>query len=118
VVRENGHTYLVARVSSETLDSLATFETSRADLEEGGGDEPSPSGNSPLNIDAEQDTADDEPEPDLEPDHDNEPELRVGRTHLASPPCPPGSRPARYRCRGPGVSVARCPVAEGRNLLH
>ena len=32
VVRENGHTYLVARVSSETLDSLATFETSRADL--------------------------------------------------------------------------------------
>ena len=33
VVRENGHTYLVARVSSATLDSLATFETSRADLE-------------------------------------------------------------------------------------
>ena len=33
VVRENGHVYLVARVSSATLDSLATFETSRADLE-------------------------------------------------------------------------------------
>jgi hypothetical protein len=40
VVRENGHVYLVARVSSATLDSLATFETSRADLEEGGDDEP------------------------------------------------------------------------------
>ncbi len=35
VVRENGHTYLVARVSAATLDSLATFETSREDLEEG-----------------------------------------------------------------------------------
>ncbi len=34
VVRENGHTYLVARVSAATLDSLATFETSREDLEE------------------------------------------------------------------------------------
>ncbi len=33
VVRENGHVYLVARVSSATLDSLATFETSREDLE-------------------------------------------------------------------------------------
>ncbi len=36
VVRENGHTYLVARVSAATLDSLATFETSREDLEDGG----------------------------------------------------------------------------------
>ncbi len=34
VVRENGHIYLVARVSAATLDSLATFETSREDLEE------------------------------------------------------------------------------------
>ncbi len=33
VVRENGHIYLVARVSAATLDSLATFETSREDLE-------------------------------------------------------------------------------------
>ncbi len=40
VVRENGHVYLVARVSSATLDSLATFETSREDLEEGGDHEP------------------------------------------------------------------------------
>ncbi len=39
VVRENGHVYLVARVSSATLDSLATFETSRADLEDGGAHE-------------------------------------------------------------------------------
>ncbi len=36
VVRENGHVYLTARVSSATLDSLATFETSREDLEENG----------------------------------------------------------------------------------
>ncbi len=34
VVRENGHTYLVARVSAATLHSLATFETSREDMEE------------------------------------------------------------------------------------
>ncbi len=33
VVREGDHLYLVARVSSATLDSLATFETSREDLE-------------------------------------------------------------------------------------
>ncbi len=30
VVRDDGHTYLVARVSADALDSLATFETSRA----------------------------------------------------------------------------------------
>ena len=35
VVHEGKHTYLVARVSSDTLDTLATFETSRADLEGG-----------------------------------------------------------------------------------
>ncbi len=35
IVREGGHLYLVARVSAATLDSLATFETSREDLEEG-----------------------------------------------------------------------------------
>ncbi len=34
VVKEGGHLYLVARVSAATLDSLATFETSREDLEE------------------------------------------------------------------------------------
>ncbi len=35
VVREGDHLYLVARVSAATLDSLATFETSREDLEDG-----------------------------------------------------------------------------------
>ncbi len=35
VVRQNGHVYLVARVSAATLDSLATFETGREDLEDG-----------------------------------------------------------------------------------
>ncbi len=35
VVREGDHLYLLARVSAATLDSLATFETSREDLEEG-----------------------------------------------------------------------------------
>ncbi len=39
VVREGDHLYLLARVSAATLDSLATFETSREDLEED--DEPS-----------------------------------------------------------------------------
>ena len=34
MVRENGHVYITARVSAATLDSLATFETSREDLEE------------------------------------------------------------------------------------
>ena len=65
VVRENGHVYLVARVSSATLDSLATFETSRADLEDGADHEPSVGSDHP--IDAEKDTSDDEP------DYDNEP---------------------------------------------
>ena len=64
VVRENGHTYLVARVSSATLDSLATFETSRADLEDGGDHEPSIGGGN-LHVDAELD------ESDLEYDHRN-----------------------------------------------
>ncbi len=36
VVREGDHLYLLARVSAATLDSLATFETSREDMEEGG----------------------------------------------------------------------------------
>jgi hypothetical protein len=35
-----GHVYLVARVSSATLDSLAAFEIDRADLEPDGNDEP------------------------------------------------------------------------------
>ena len=39
VVREGDHLYLLARVSAATLDSLATFETAREDLEED--DEPS-----------------------------------------------------------------------------
>ncbi len=42
VVREGDHLVLVARVSAATLDSLATFETSREDLEEGGDDELEP----------------------------------------------------------------------------
>ena len=47
VVRQNGHVYLVARVSSATLDSLAVFETSREDLEDGGDHEPSIGGGGP-----------------------------------------------------------------------
>ena len=65
VVRENGHVYLVARVSSATLDSLTTFETSRADLGENGDHEPSIGGGH-VDVDAELDTSDDQP------DHDNE----------------------------------------------
>ncbi len=67
VVREKDHVILVARVSAATLDSLATFETSREDLEDGGDHEPSiGSGNGYLHNDVELDTSDDEP------DHDNE----------------------------------------------
>ena len=72
VVREDGHVILVARVSAATLDSLATFETSREDLEEH--DEPSiGAGYGGLmgggyEVDAELDTSDDEPEHDEEPD--------------------------------------------------
>ncbi len=64
VVREGGHTYLVARVSAATLDSLATFETSREDLEEVGDDEPSIGSYGVGGADLELDTSDDEPEPD------------------------------------------------------
>ncbi len=72
VVRENDHVILVARVSSATLDSLATFETSREDLEDGGDHEPSIGTYDVRGADVELDTSDDEMEPDLEPDHDNE----------------------------------------------
>ena len=77
VVRENGHVILVARVSSATLDSLATFGTSRADLEDGvdledgGDDEPSIGGGGGIGfVDAELDDSDQEydhrnPEPHL-----------------------------------------------------
>ncbi len=56
VVREGNHVILVARVSSATLDSLAMFETSHADLEE--------------TTDREHDGR--------EPDHDDEPDYRLG----------------------------------------
>ncbi len=57
VVRQNGHVYLLARVSAATLDSLATFETSREDLEDGGDHEPSIGGGH-VHVDAEEDTSD------------------------------------------------------------
>ena len=72
VVRDDGHTYLVARVSGDTLDSLATFETSRADMEEDGSDEPSITSYGVGGVDVEQDNSDDEP------DHDNEYDYRSG----------------------------------------
>jgi hypothetical protein len=40
VVSEGRHRYLLARVSSETIDALAAFETAREDLEPDGSDEP------------------------------------------------------------------------------
>ena len=64
VVHQDGHVYLTTRVSSGTLDSLATFETSREDLEDGADHEPSIGVDHP--IDGELDDS------DLEPDHDNE----------------------------------------------
>ena len=88
VVREGDHLYLVARVSAATLDSLATFETSREDLEED--NEPSiGSGSGGYEVDAELDDCDDEPEPDEGPDA---PELR--RRFIAERHKPP--RELRY----------------------
>ena len=57
VVKEGNHLVLVARVSAATLDSLATFETSREDLE--------------LEPDAEQ-VNEDLDDSDLDPDDDRE----------------------------------------------
>jgi hypothetical protein len=57
LVKENGHTYLVARVSSETIDAMAAFEAEGEDMENDLCDEPS---------------EDPEMEPDDEPDHDDE----------------------------------------------
>ncbi len=70
VVRQNGHVYLTARVSAATLDSLATFETGREDLEDGGDHEPSIGVDHP--IDGELDDSELELEPDLEDGHDRE----------------------------------------------
>ena len=66
VVREDGHVILVARVSAATLDSLATFETSREDLEDGADHER-------VNEDGG--------DSDLEPDHDNEYDYRNAEPH-------------------------------------
>ncbi len=68
VVRDGDHLYLLARVSAATLDSLATFEASREDLEED--NEPSIGAGyaGGYEVDAELDTS------DYEPDHDREPD--------------------------------------------
>ena len=84
VVRQNGHVYLTARVSSATLDSLATFEIWREDLEDGGDHEPS-IGNGHGPIDTELDTS------DLEDGHDDEFDYRdrrfdPGRAGIWRPP--------------------------------
>ncbi len=76
LVKENGHTYLIARVSSATIDALAAFEAEGEDREpidledEPETTEPNLAGAVVTGMydDAEEDNA------DLEPDHDNEPE--------------------------------------------
>ena len=72
VVRKDGHVYLLARVSSATLDSLAAFETERADLEDDGSDEPSIGSYGVGGVDVELDTSDDEPDRDDEYDFPRE----------------------------------------------
>ncbi len=42
MIQQNGHTSLVACVSSYTIDTLAAFESERADLEPDGSDELEP----------------------------------------------------------------------------
>ena len=69
---EGRHTYLVARVSSATIDALAAFEAEGEDREPYMDEEPalgSSSGGFLEMIEVERDTADDEP------DHDNEPSI-------------------------------------------
>ncbi len=92
VVREGDHLYLVARVSAATLDSLATFETSREDLEED--DEPSIGAGyggtygGGYEVDAELDTSDYEPDDDREHDFPHERQKYIkdrqvpGREHI------------------------------------
>ena len=76
VVQEGKHTYLVARVSPDTLDALATFETGREDLEEGADHEPSIGSDiGYAHNDLELDTSDDEPDHDNEPDYLNAPHV-------------------------------------------
>ncbi len=72
VVREGDHLYLLARVSAATLDSLATFETSREDMEED--NEPSIGAGyaGGYEVDAELDTSDFEPDDDREHDFPRE----------------------------------------------
>ncbi len=87
VVREGDHLYLLARVSAATLDSLATFETSREDLEED--DEPSIGGGyGGYEVDAEEDNSDSEPDDDREYDFPRERQKYIkdrqqpGRGHI------------------------------------
>jgi hypothetical protein len=60
---------LVARVSSHTVDVLAAFQSERADPEAGGGGGEPSLGDNSLEVDAEEDTADDEPDHHNEYDH-------------------------------------------------
>ncbi len=79
LVKENGHTYIVARLSSATIDALAAFEAEGEDREPMDlEDEPEPTEPNLAGAvgpgmcdDAEEDNA------DLEPDHDNEPDYRL-----------------------------------------
>ena len=87
VVREDGHVYLLARVSSATLDSLASFETSREDMEEDS--EPSNGGGyGGYEVDAELDTSDAEPDDEREYDFPRERQKYIkdrqvpGRAHI------------------------------------
>ena len=82
VVREGDHLYLVARVSSATLDSLATFETSREDLE--------------LEPDAEQ-VNEDLDDSDLDPDDDREFDFPRERRKYIKDRQMPGRE---YECNG------------------
>ncbi len=79
VVREGGHLYLLARVSAATLDNLATFETSREDLE------PEPDHEQ---VNEDRDDSDFEPDDDREHDFPRERQKYIkdrqepGREHL------------------------------------
>ena len=73
-MKQDGKTYLVARVSSATIDALAAFEAEGEDRENDLCDEPSLgcAAGPACETDLEHDTSDDEPDHDTEPDSDDD----------------------------------------------
>ena len=109
LVKENGHTYVLARVSSETIDALAAFESEGEDREPDLEDEPGTDKEPSVGFDeAERDDSDQEEEPDQEHDFPREREALIQARQLPEPTsfdqgsrCPVRDRRCRLRHRRP-----------------